>query len=124
MAGPQRLNRSILEKISPDHRWIRMMEQLLDLIPSDNESIQSRLDEVHVEAGSAMARAQLAVDMLSVRKAFGEFFSTIDQTGSAVDTPTLATLNSTVVETGMSMSSSRITVDKKGTYKVNVRIQL
>ena len=124
MAGPDKLTRDILRSISEDHRWIRVMEQLLKLIPADTESLKESVEAAHFESGLAASRAQQALDELAVGKSFGEFFSTVNQAGSAPDSPTTATFNSTRVSKGVSVSGSQVTVAKSGTYKIELRIQL
>lgn len=124
MAGPNPLPRNILESISNDPRWIRAMENLLATIPSNTDSLSGAVEEVRFEAGSAMARAQQAIDSIPEEMAYGAFLDTTDQAGSAIDTPTAATFNVTKEAKGISVSGSQFTVEKAGLYKLEFRLQL
>lgn len=122
MAVPLPLTREILEKISKDPRWIRTMEQLFDLIPSDTDVLSGKVEEVQFEAGLAAARAQQALD--AIKNQYGIFFDTTDQVASATDTPTAVVLNTTQIAKGISVSGSQVSVIKTGLYEIAVRVQV
>lgn len=121
---PLRLPRDVLREISKNQRWIRFMEQLSDLIPSDTSSLSGRVEEVEFESGLAAARAQQALDMFLAGKSHASFFDTTDQAASAINTPTAVTFNTTQAAKGISKSGSQISVVKSGLYEIEFRIQL
>ena len=118
------LTRKELTAINSNPRWIRLMERLQTITPSDTESLSGAVEEVRYEAGSAMARAQQAIDGLPEEMAYGAFYDTTDQAGSAIDTPTPVTFNVTQEAKGISVSGSQFTVEKAGLYKLEFRLQL
>ena len=124
MSGIFKLTRKELAEINPDPRWIRTMERLFSLIPSETDSLSGVVEEIRYEAGIALAAAQQAIGMVLEKNVFGSFLSTIDQAGTAPNTAKAATFNTTVASNGISLSGSQMTVDKKGTYKIEFRIQL
>lgn len=123
MADPKSLTRNILERIlNKDQRSIRAFEKMFDLIPS-----VINIEEVQVEAGIGVARAQQAIDMLLKDKDFGAFSNTSSQVASAINTPTLVTFNSTEDSHGIEVDSSvasRIVVKRSGIYKLDFGVQL
>lgn len=65
MANPRPLTRAELAKFLPDQRAIRAFEQLFDLIPDDLLTLLAAIDEVGVDAVTAAAKAQSALDQLT-----------------------------------------------------------
>lgn len=65
MANPRPLTRAALAKFLPDQRSIRAFEQLFDLIPEDLLTLLSAIDEVGIDAVTAAAKAQSALDQLT-----------------------------------------------------------
>jgi len=65
MANPRPLTREELAKFLPDQRSIRAFEQLFAIIPSDIIVLTKLIEEVGIEAVSAMARAESNSESLS-----------------------------------------------------------
>ncbi|MCK5604445.1 hypothetical protein KAR91_21320 [Candidatus Pacearchaeota archaeon] len=124
-------SRDVLKRVFKDHQVVIAIEQLFKTVQTDltpiNELIAQillALEDVQIESGEGIARAQQALDALFQDKNHGAFFDTTDQAAIAVDVPKAATFNGTQISNGVSVSGSQITVAKTGTYKVEVRIQL
>ena len=64
-SDPRPLTRDELAKFLPTQRAIRAFEKLFELVPGDFETLAILVQEVSVEAGSADARAQQALDSIS-----------------------------------------------------------
>jgi hypothetical protein len=58
MANPRPLTREELAKFLPDQRSIRAFEQLFAIIPGDLIILIQLIEDVGIEAVSAMARAE------------------------------------------------------------------
>ena len=58
MANPRPLTREELAKFLPDQRSIRAFEQLFEIIPGDLVTLVKLIEEVGIDAVSAMARAE------------------------------------------------------------------
>lgn len=65
VSDPRPLTRDELAKFLPTQRAIRAFEKLFELVPGDFETLAILVQEVSVEAGSADARAQQALDSIS-----------------------------------------------------------
>lgn len=64
MADPKPLTRNELAEFLPSQRAIRAFEKLFALFTNDPESLTTRIQEVSVDAGSAVSKAQQALDYL------------------------------------------------------------
>ena len=65
MANPRPLTRDELAKFLPDQRSIRAFEQLFAIVPGDIIALTKLIEEVGIEAVSAMARAESNSESLS-----------------------------------------------------------
>ena len=65
MANPRPLTRDELAKFLPDQRSIRAFEQLFAIVPGDIVVLTKLIEEVGIEAVSAMARAESNSESLS-----------------------------------------------------------
>lgn len=124
MADSLKVTRAILESISDDPRWIKLMEGLVRFVPAETSSLSGKVEEAQFLAGLAAARAQLALDSIPTKKNDGAFLDTTDQAASAVNTPTAATFNTTTQSNNVSVSGSQVKVEKAGLYKIEFRVQL
>ena len=62
MADPRSPTRADMAKFLPDQRTIRAFEKLFELVPDELGTI---IEEALIQAGSADARSQQAIDLLS-----------------------------------------------------------
>lgn len=66
---PRKITRGQLAKFLPDHRAIRAFEQILQqvstILPEDIASLTRRFEESYIEASTASAKGQLAIDEIS-----------------------------------------------------------
>ncbi len=124
MAVPVKPTREELNELTDNLRVIKAFEQLFNIVPSETDDLSGNIEEVRFEAGQANARAQQAIDGLPEEKNYGVFYDTTDQAAAAIDTPKAATLNTTQVSSGVSVSGSQISVVKKGLYEFEFRVQL
>ena len=124
-------SRDALKRVFKDHQVVIAIEQLFRLSQTDLEPINeiiteilASIEDVQIESGEGIARAQQALDALFRNKNHGVFYDTTDQAAAAINTAKAITFNSTQISNGVSVSGSQVSVAKTGTYKVEVRIQL
>lgn len=65
MSGPYKITRNELAQFLPSQRAIRAFEQIFDLIPSSLDETAILIQETSINAASADARAQQAVDAVN-----------------------------------------------------------
>ena len=127
MNNINKLLRSTLSEVfNNDQRVIRAFEKLFALDTDQSESTEL-IEIVTIEAGNASARAQQALDQLAIKKQYGDFFDSTNQTAAAINTPKAVVFNNTNSSQGIEIDSgvaSRLNISRTGKYKIDVRVQL